>query len=332
MAAGVTLRSQLYIKAGDIMCKANGRESMPFTGSRFKAKVFWIGKKPLQKGRLYKLKLATTRVSAVVEELEYVLDTDSLKKYVDRDLVEKNDAAVCIIRTRHPISYDLFEEHEATGRFVLTDDYRIAGGGTIIKSLADDRKEAARERAIGRTIKGHKSCVIWFTGLSASGKSSIADALSERMHARGVMSYVLDGDSVRHGLNKDLGFNTEDRRENIRRIGEVSRLLADAGLIVMTACISPYREDRENARRLLERDGFIEVFVKCPLEECERRDPKGLYRKARAGGMKEFTGISSPYEDPDMPEIVLETDKMTIDECAAVLMDYLVLNKYVEKT
>jgi bifunctional enzyme CysN/CysC len=332
MATGVTLRSQIYIKAGDIMCRANGRESMPFTGSRFKAKIFWIGRKPLQKGKLYKLKLATTRVSAVVEELEYVLDTDSLKRYTDRDSVEKNNAAVCIVRTLHPVSYDLFEEHEATGRFVLTDDYRIAGGGTIIKSLTDGRKEAARERAIGRTIKGHKSCVVWFTGLSAAGKSSIADALSERLHALGVMSYVLDGDSVRHGLNKDLGFSAEDRRENIRRIAEVARLLADSGLIVMTACISPCREDRENARRLLERDGFIEVFARCPMEECERRDPKGLYKKARAGEMKEFTGISSPYEEPDMPEIVLETDKMSIDECAAVLMDYLVRNKYVEKT
>jgi adenylylsulfate kinase len=147
----------------------------------------------------------------------------------------------------------------------------------------------------------------------------------------GVNSYVLDGDNIRHGLNKDLGFSSDDRRENIRRIGEVAKLFVDAGLIVMTACISPYREDRENARKLLEREGFIEVYAKCPVEECEKRDPKGLYKKARAGIMKDFTGISAPYEEPEIPEMVLETDKLPIEDCVTMLIDYLIENNYIKK-
>ncbi len=178
---------------------------------------------------------------------------------------------------------------------------------------------------------GYKSCVLWFTGLSASGKSTLANELSKELHEMGVKNYVLDGDNIRHGLNKNLGFSADDRKENIRRIGEVAKLFVDAGLIVMSAFISPYEEDREKVRKLLEEEQFIEIFVKCPISECEKRDPKGVYKRAAAGEIKEFTGISAPYEEPENPEIILETDKMTIEQCVGALLDYLMTYKYISK-
>jgi len=176
---------------------------------------------------------------------------------------------------------------------------------------------------------GYKSCVLWMTGLSASGKSTLANAINKRLHVMGINSYVLDGDNIRHGLNKDLGFNPESRRENIRRIGEVSKLFIDAGLIVLTAFISPYREDREQVRNLINSGHFIEVYTKCPVSECEKRDPKGIYKRVRSGEIKEFTGISAPYEEPETPEIILETDKINIDECIEKILDYLIDNKFI---
>ncbi|ASJ55099.1 adenylyl-sulfate kinase [Brevibacillus formosus] len=174
---------------------------------------------------------------------------------------------------------------------------------------------------------GHKSCVLWFTGLSGAGKSTLANAVEHELHQRGVASYVLDGDNIRHGLNRGLGFGAEDRRENIRRIGEVAKLFVDAGVITLTAFISPYREDRELARNLVEAGEFIEVYVKCSLEECERRDVKGLYEKARSGEIGQFTGISAPYEEPAQAELVIESDKQTIEEAVQIVLTYLEKHK-----
>jgi adenylylsulfate kinase len=178
---------------------------------------------------------------------------------------------------------------------------------------------------------GYKSCLLWFTGLSGSGKSTIAHALDRRLHKLEVHSYVLDGDNIRHRLNKDLGLSPEDRKENVRRIGEVSKLFIDAGLIVLAAFIAPYNKDRERVRELLKGGQFIEVYVKCSIEECEKRDPKGLYEKARAGKIKGFTGISAPYEEPVRPSIVLETDKVGLDSCIETLMKYLIQKNYISK-
>lgn len=172
-------------------------------------------------------------------------------------------------------------------------------------------------------LNQHKSCVLWFTGLSASGKSTLANALEQKLHELRIRSYVLDGDNIRHGLNKDLGFKPEDRAENIRRIGEVAKLLVDAGLITITAFISPYKEDREKARELVEEIEFVEVYVKCLLKECENRDPKGLYQKARTGEIPNFTGISAPYEEPEHPELIIETDKLSINEAVDQVVHYL---------
>lgn len=180
-----------------------------------------------------------------------------------------------------------------------------------------------------RNTNKYKSCVLWFTGLSASGKSTIANALCKQLHGMGINSYVLDGDNIRHGLNKNLGFSPEDRKENIRRIGEVSKLFVDAGFIAMTAFISPYYEDRDTARKLLKQDEFVEIYVKCNLRECEKRDPKGIYKKAKSGEIKEFTGISAPYEEPGNPEIVLETDNLSIEQCVQTVLNYLDKNIFI---
>jgi adenylylsulfate kinase len=172
-------------------------------------------------------------------------------------------------------------------------------------------------------LNNHNSCILWFTGLSGSGKSTIANALEKKLHEMKLQSYILDGDNVRHGLNKDLGFSSDDRKENIRRIGEVSKLFIDAGMITITAFISPFREDRELARGLVENGDFIEIYIKCSLDTCEQRDPKGLYKKARQGKIPDFTGISSPYEEPFEPELVIETDKQSVEESVNTILDYL---------
>jgi len=180
-------------------------------------------------------------------------------------------------------------------------------------------------------LKGHRSFILWFTGLSGSGKSTLSHSVEEALFNMGIHTYVLDGDNIRKGLNKDLGFSEEDRRENIRRIGEVAKLFLDAGIVVLTAFISPYRRDRDFVRKLVGEGNFVEIYVKCPLEVCERRDPKGLYKKAREGIIKNFTGIDAPYEEPLNPEITVETDKLTPDECVKKIINYLQNNGFLEK-
>ncbi|MFC5541862.1 MAG: adenylyl-sulfate kinase [Bacilli bacterium] len=181
-----------------------------------------------------------------------------------------------------------------------------------------------------RKKNGHHSFILWFTGLSASGKSSIANALAKELFDRGNQAFVLDGDNIRHGLNKDLGFDEQSRKENIRRIGEVSKLFVESGQIVLTAFISPYKEDRASVRSLVEADEFIEVYVQCSIEECERRDPKGLYKKARNNEIPNFTGISAPYEAPDNPEIVVDSEKYSIEECKNQLIEFLLEKGYIK--
>ncbi|WP_047152110.1 adenylyl-sulfate kinase [Aneurinibacillus tyrosinisolvens] len=178
-------------------------------------------------------------------------------------------------------------------------------------------------KEVRQKLNSHKSVILWLTGLSGAGKSTLANEIERKLYARGLRTYLLDGDNVRHGINCDLGFSPEDRKENIRRIGEVAKLFVDAGMIVLTAFISPFREDRALARRIVDGGEFIEVYVKCSLDECEKRDPKGLYKKAKAGEIREFTGISSPYEEPDSPEIVIETDKQSLEQSADIIVRYL---------
>jgi adenylylsulfate kinase len=189
--------------------------------------------------------------------------------------------------------------------------------------------EALVSKEERRHKNGHHSFILWFTGLSASGKSTIANAVAKKLFETNVRNYVLDGDNIRHGLNKDLGFSEEDRNENIRRIGEVAKLFVDSGTVVLTAFISPFREDRNQVRRLLEENEFIEVYVNCPIEECEKRDPKGLYKKARSGQIKQFTGVDSPYEEPLSPELTIESHRFSVEECALQIINYLKTKQFI---
>lgn len=189
--------------------------------------------------------------------------------------------------------------------------------------------EASITKELRRKQNGHHSLVIWFTGLSGSGKSTVANAVAQQLFSRGINNYVLDGDNIRHGLNKDLGFTEVDRKENIRRIGEVSKLFVNSGQVVLTAFISPFKADRQMVRDLLEEDEFVEVYVKCPISECEKRDPKGLYVKARQGIISDFTGISSPYEEPENPELTVETDLYSVEECVDQVMAYLKSRQFI---
>ncbi|SPP99909.1 adenosine 5'-phosphosulfate kinase [Candidatus Sulfobium mesophilum] len=189
--------------------------------------------------------------------------------------------------------------------------------------------ECLVKRCDRNSLNKHQSGLVWLTGLSAAGKSTIAHAVEKELHDQGIRTYVLDGDNIRHGLNSNLGFSPEDRKENIRRIGEVARLMADAGVLTFAAFISPYREDRDTVRRLFKEDNFIEIYVKCSVEECERRDPKGQYKKARAGIIKNYTGISAPYEEPLTPELVIDTEAMSLEESKKCLIEYLCERKII---
>jgi bifunctional enzyme CysN/CysC len=263
-----------------------------------------------------------------------VLDLASLE---DRDAagVERNAIAEVTLRARRVLALDDYARSPATGRFVLFDGYDIVGGGTIATAAYPDQRAVMITRATNivpvdhtvsradrRAAAGHDSGVLWFTGLSGAGKTTLALALEQRLFERGYLVYVLDGDNVRNGLNADLGFSPGDRAENIRRIGEVAALFADAGFIVITSFISPYRAERERARFAVG-DSFHEIYIAADLATCERRDPKGLYRKARAGAIENFTGISAPYEPPEAAELVLDTTKAPVEHCLARLIDYI---------
>ncbi len=213
--------------------------------------------------------------------------------------------------------------------FIVHFLYKTIGEGRLKeKFIIPHRGKVKKEDR--QKLKGHKSAILWFTGLSGSGKSTIAHAVEEKLYQMGIHTYVLDGDNVRTGLNKDLGFSPEDRKENIRRIGEVSKLFVDAGIIVLSAFISPYKKDREFVRNIVDDGEFIEIYVKCPIEVCESRDVKGLYKKAREGLIKNFTGIDDPYEEPENPEIVIETDKETVEESVEKIINYLKEKGYID--
>ena len=322
-SVGFTLEEQIYINRGDIMCKETERK--PYTSQIIKTNIFWMGKKEFELGKYYKIKLGTTSVPFKLSKINRVLDASDLSDK-KRELVKRHEVAECTLELKSPISFDLFNEFQNTGRFVIVEEYDIVGGGLIIGYEEIKHNIVWHKRGITReqraVISGHKPALLWFTGLSGSGKSTIAVELQKKLIKEGKMVYILDGDNVRHGLNKDLGFAEKDRIENIRRIGEVSNLFVDAGIITITAFISPYAKDRHIVRNKLGKD-FIEIYVKCSLEECEKRDPKGLYKKARAREIKDFTGISHPYEEPKNPELMIETDKIKVQEAVEKIYNYL---------
>ena len=330
---GITLSEQIFVERGYVASQEN---ETPIETNRFHADLFWIVRDPLRLGHFYDLRLVTQDVKCQIVSIEQVMDSSTLETKSDgREQLERNEIGRLTIQTRGPLVIDNHDRIPNLGRFVIVDDGRICGGGTIFGGVYTDRKAAksknifwtegkitARERALR---SGHRGAVVWLTGLSGAGKSTIAQALERELFHRAVHTYVLDGDNIRHGLNSNLGFAPEDRVENIRRVSEVAKLMADAGTVVVTAFISPYRMDRRRAREIaLEGNAeFIEVFVDAPLEVCETRDPKNLYKKARAGEIRDFTGIGAPYEAPEDPEIVVHTDQQTVDESVATILEQL---------
>ena len=339
---GVTLTEQIFVERGHV---GSHEQDAPITAAQFQANLFWLGKQPMEIGKKYKIKLTTQEVECEIASIEKIIDASTLQEAArDRKHVAKNDVAELTLKTKYPIGLDNHNRIAETGRFVIVDNKEVCGGGIILHGKYADQpakqrssnvtwhktKISADDRA---SRNGHKGAVIWLTGYSGAGKSTIATELENELFHHQINTYVLDGDNVRHGLCGDLGFTPQDRTENIRRIGEVAHLMADAGLLVITTFISPYKDDREKVRKIVtggDKD-FVEVYVKCPLDVCEKRDPKGLYKKARAGEIKDFTGISAPYEEPAKPEIVLETDKASVAECVTRLMDHLRELIYVEK-
>ncbi|MBI2924675.1 MAG: adenylyl-sulfate kinase [Verrucomicrobia bacterium] len=333
---GVTLTEQIFVERGAV---AAHEDSPPYELTRFKARLFWMGRNPFRKGKTYKLKLATQELDCEIDAIDRVIDASSLAtvtRAADEQFVGRYEVGEVALRTKRPVAFDTHSDIIPTGRFVIVDGFDVSGGGIVAEDAYPRRtadslhkseniywshgKVTAGQRALRN---GHSGYVVWLTGLSGSGKSTISTELERELFNLGKQAYVLDGDNIRHGLNKDLGFSPEDRQENIRRIGEVARLFADGGFVVITAFISPYRRDRDLVRSIVPKGKFIEVYVNAPVEVCEQRDPKGLYAKARAGEIKEFTGVSAPYEAPRQPEIELHTDQLTVAESIARIIEYL---------
>ena len=330
---GITLTEQIFVERGHI---ASHEEDAPIESNRFKARLFWMGRRNLAVGERYRLKLATQEIDAEVVSIEKIIDASTLDTVAEgRQHIAKNDVAEITIQTRGALVMDNADRNPIMGRFVIVDNRLVAGGGIIFGGVYCDRAKVKSQNIFWSegdvtpqhraARNGHKGAVIWLTGLSGSGKSTISQALERELFNANMHTYVLDGDNVRHGLNSNLGFSPEDREENIRRVAQVARLMADAGLISITAFISPYVADRRRAREIALESGveFIEVFVDAPLEVCEQRDTKGLYKKARAGEIAEFTGISAPYEAPENPEVVVHTDRESREESVAKIIEHV---------
>ncbi|MGK7297418.1 MAG: sulfate adenylyltransferase subunit CysN [Candidatus Wenzhouxiangella sp. M2_3B_020] len=329
-AITLTLSDEIDVSRGDVLVHA---DSLPRVSELFDARVVWMNDRPLLPGRQYNLKLATSEVPATPETIHHRIDVNTLEHH-PADELELNEIGYCRIRTSRALAFDGYDSVPDTGSFILIDRVSnlTVGAGMIVRPVTDQLTDKSSnvvwhaqtvDKGSRARQKSQKPAVLWFTGLSGAGKSTVANALEKALFQRGHHSYLLDGDNVRHGLNRDLGFSDDDRVENIRRIGEVARLMADAGLVVLTAFISPFRADRAMVRELMEDGEFIEIHVDAPLDVCETRDPKGLYAKARAGVIRNFTGIDSPYEPPEDPEIVVDTSAMSVDECVEELLAYL---------
>lgn len=325
----LTLKDEIDISRGDVISAADAPAG---TADQFEAAVVWMSEEPLIPGRPYFFKIGAKTVTATTTDIKYQINVNTLEHIAAKKL-ELNAIGVCNLSLNQPIAFDPYAENRDTGSFILIDRMtnNTVGAGILhfaLRRAANihmqhvDIDKAARAR-----IKGQKGCVLWFTGLSGAGKSAIANLVEKKLHALGRHTYLLDGDNVRHGLNRDLGFTDVDRVENIRRIAEVSKLMVDAGLIVLTAFISPFRAERRMARGLLDDGEFIEIFVDTPLAVAEERDPKGLYKKARRGELKNFTGIDSPYEPPQAPELHLATTDLSLEDSASRVIEMLAMKE-----
>jgi bifunctional enzyme CysN/CysC len=314
----LTLADEIDISRGDLVSQAQAPAQV---ADQFEAKIVWMHDAPLLRGRSYLLKIGTNSVTASITAIKHQVNVNTMERLAAKTL-ELNAIGACTIHLDRPIGFDAYAENRDTGGFILIDriSYATVGAGMIRFALRRSQNVHLQHVDVDKLARARMNhqqpCVVWFTGLSGAGKSTIANLVEKKLHALGHRTYLLDGDNVRHGLNKDLGFTDADRVENIRRIGEVAKLMVDAGLIVLTAFISPFRAERRLARSLVEVGEFLEVHVDVPLEEAERRDPKGLYRKARRGELRNFTGIDSQYEPPERAELRLPTAELDCEEAA----------------
>ena len=321
----LVLEDEVDISRGDVI---SHKDTPAEVADQFEATLVWMQDEAMMPGRAYLLKIGTRTVTATVTDIKYKVNVNTLEHLAAKQLA-LNEIAVVKLGIDRPIAFDPYESVRETGGFILIDRISNAtiGAGMLRFALRRSHNIHMQHVDVDKTsrgvMKGQKPCVLWFTGLSGAGKSTLANQLEKRLNALGRHTYLLDGDNVRHGLNKDLGFTEADRVENIRRVAEVAKLMVDAGLIVLTAFISPFRSERRMARGLLEDGEFIEIFVDTPISVAEERDPKGLYKKARRGEIKNFTGIDSPYEAPENAEIRVDTSGSTIEQTVDAMMQRL---------
>ncbi|MEC7476383.1 MAG: sulfate adenylyltransferase subunit CysN [Pseudomonadota bacterium] len=328
----LTLTDEIDISRGDVIATS---ETPPEISDQFDTTIIWLSEEPMLPGRSYRMKTSSRLVSATVNAPKHKTDVNTLQKLPARTL-QLNEIGNCTLAVDRPIAFDSYAENRQTGSFILID--RMTNNTVGMGMINFPLRRAANihwqnldiNKAANAEQKGQNPAVLWFTGLSGSGKSTIANEVQRRLYATGRHSFILDGDNVRHGLNRDLGFTDADRVENIRRVAEVSKLMVEAGLIMLVSFISPFRAERDLARNLMEEGEFIEIFVNTPLSVAETRDPKGLYKKARAGNLKNFTGIDSPYEAPENPEIEINTAEMSVEDAAERVINGLIERGIIE--
>ena len=329
---GITLDDRIFVERGHV---GSHEKNLPLLSNVFRTNIFWLSDRPLKIGNTYTARYGTLEARVTVQSIDNLVDTQDLKKQQNAKEVGRNAVAEVTLRAREMLPIDSYNDNIQMGRVVLYEKHDVVGGGLINMDGYPDQRQSSEPKSqniykVSHSVTpemramraGHFGGVFWFTGLSGAGKSTLAIAAEKEIFDRGMQVYVLDGDNIRYGLNADLGFSPEDRTENIRRVGEVAALQANAGTIVLSAFISPYQTDRDRARAAAPQS-FHEIHIKADLATCEERDPKGLYKKARGGEIKEFTGIDSPYEAPTNPDLVIDTQANDVETCVKQIVDYI---------